>query len=106
MADEEAVQAQPSAEEQRNVLNMRFERAQTSYANLAVLASTPEEIVINFAVNVAPPTAEHQVNVEISNRIVMSYPSAKRLAIALGNVIQRYENARGVIPVQPPAAEA
>ena len=98
MPENEETPAQSDSEEQRrSVLRLRFDRAETSYANLAVLTTTPEEVVLNFGVNVTPLTAERQVNVEVSNRIIMSYPSAKRLALTLGNVIQRYEASRGVI---------
>ena len=105
MSDGETAQAQPSpTEEQRGVLNLRIERAQTTYANLAVITSTLEEVVLNFGVNVNPPTPQREVNVEITSRIIMSYPSAKRLALTLGSVIQRHEARHGVIPVTAPEA--
>jgi hypothetical protein len=101
MSEEMAAQPQPVPEERRGVLNLRYDRATTSYANLAVLTSTMEEVVLNFGINVNPPTAKNEVNVEVTNRIIMSYPSAKRLALTLGNMIQRYEARSGVIPVGP-----
>ncbi len=101
MSDETTAQPQPAPEERRGVLNLNYARALTSYANLAVLTSTQEEVILNFGVNVNPPTARNEVNVEITNRIIMSYPSAKRLALTLGNIIQRYEARNGVIAVGP-----
>ncbi|MHC4481451.1 MAG: DUF3467 domain-containing protein [Planctomycetota bacterium] len=107
MSDDEIVAPRPESEEdRRGVLNLITERAQTSYANLAVLTSTPEEIVLNFGVNVNPITESREVNVEITNRIIMSYPSAKRLALTLGNVIQRYESRNGVIELRRPEPPA
>ena len=104
--ENESSRTQPGAEEERRcVLNLRYDRAQTSYANLAVLTSTREEVILNFGVNVNPPTPQREVNVDVTSRIIMTYPSAKRLAITLGNVIQRYEARHGVIDVTPPVAE-
>ena len=107
MGKEQARQTQPAAaDQQRGTLNLRYDRTATSYANIAVLTSTPEEVVLNFGTNITPPTPQREVNAEISNRIIMTYPSAKRLAVTLGNVIKRYEARHGIIDVTPavPAA--
>jgi len=93
---------------QQNVLRLRYDKANTAYANLAVVTTTPEEVIMNFGVNAMPPSQEKEINIEISDRIIMTYSSAKRLAITLGNIIQRYEQAHGVINLggPPPAAPA
>jgi hypothetical protein len=107
MAKENSDQAQPAADEQqRGTLNLRYDKTATAYANIAVLTSTPEEVVLNFGTNITPPTPQREVNAEISNRIIMSYPSAKRLAVTLGNLIKRFEARHGLIDVAPPAAPA
>lgn len=93
-------------EQQRSTLRLRYDKAETSYANIAIVTSMPEEVVMNFGVNAMPPTPQREVNIEISNRLIMNYASAKRLAITLGNVIQRYEAANGVINVQTPQQQA
>ena len=46
------------------------------------------------------------IDPEVTDRVIMSYPSAKRLAITLSNVIQRYESSRGVIDVGRQAASS
>ncbi len=86
------------------VLNLTIDNPATVYANLAVITATAEEVVINLAVNVGPPAAGGEINVAVTNRVIMSYPSAKRLALALGNVIRRFEDAAGTIPIAPQAA--
>ena len=106
MSDNETPEAQPDDQQARSTLNLRQDRAETHYANLAMLTSTPEEVVMHFGLNISPPTQERQVNAEITTRVVMSYASAKRLALTLGNVIQRYESQRGVIDVGRAAAPA
>jgi hypothetical protein len=107
MADEGMITPQEGAEgeaEQRGTLNLVAQDAKTSYANLAVLTTTPEEVVLNFGINVTPMTQDRKVNVEITDRIIMTYASAKRLAITLGNVVKRYEEKVGVIDVGSQAA--
>jgi hypothetical protein len=91
----------PQPQENRGTLRLRQENAKTSYANMTLVTTTPEEVILNFGINTMPPNEQREINVEISDRIILNYPSAKRLAIALGNLIQRYEAARGVINLQP-----
>lgn len=117
MAKDDSAQGQqpqtmdvPVGDQQKSTLRLRYDRADTHYANIAIVTSMPEELVINFGLNAMPPTPQREVNIEVSNRVVLNYASAKRLAITLGNVIQRYEAAHGVINVQQaqqaPAAQA
>ena len=107
MAKERTDQAQPPAgEQQRGTLNLRYDKTVTAYANIAVLTSTPEEVVLNFGTNITPPTPQREVNAEISDRIIMTYPSAKRLAVTLGNLINRYEARHGLIDVTPQVSAA
>ena len=107
MPEEQKPQA-AEGQENRGTLRLRQENAKTSYANVAFVTTTPEEVVLSFGVNVMPPNEQKEVFIDVSDRIIMSYTSAKRLAITLGNLIQRYEAARGVIDLgqqgqaQPP----
>ena len=87
------------AQPQQAKLQIRDAGAQTSYANFFLVTTTPEEVVLNFGINLLPPSREHELRVDISNRVVLGYISAKRLAITLSNVIQRYEAEHGVIEV-------
>jgi hypothetical protein len=67
-----------------------------SYANFCRVIGTPEEVVFDFGLNAqggaAPPGS-----IEVSNRIVMSYYTAKRMSAALELSIQRHEAAFGEI---------
>jgi len=107
----EAGAAQPdAAQDQRATLRLRYDNAETNYANFFIVNNRPEEVILNMGVNVMPPQQrpgeQPELNVEITNRLILSYTSAKRLAITLGNVIQAFENANGVIDINPrgPAA--
>lgn len=66
--------------------------AEGIYANLAVIAHSPSEFVIDF-VNVMPGMPKARVR----SRIVMTPEHAKRLLAALNDNIQRYENSFGEI---------
>jgi hypothetical protein len=95
----------PAAGQARSTLRIRQDHARTSYSNFTLVTSTPEEVMLGFAVSLMPPGPNREIQVDLSERIVMTYTSAKRLAITLSQVIQRYEAAHGVIPLQnAPAA--
>ena len=106
MADERPEAQQAAEAQQRGSLRFNYANAPLHYANLALVTSTPEEVILNFGVSAVPPSPEREVTVDITNRIILSYPSAKRLAIKLGNIISRYEEAQGVIqlPRRPAAS--
>jgi len=88
-----------AGQKQGATLRIMDAQAETAYSNFCIVTSTPEEALLNFGINLMMPNKENEVRVQVSNRIVMSYASAKRLAITLSNLIQRYEAANGVIEI-------
>lgn len=65
------------------------------YANFCRVTGTPEELILDFGLNAQPmgvPTG-----IDIKQRLVVNYFTAKRLFQALGMSIQRHENAFGVL---------
>ncbi|MGD2176059.1 MAG: DUF3467 domain-containing protein [Candidatus Brocadiaceae bacterium] len=103
MSDERMNESQPEQQTRRSV-NLQLEGAELHYANVAVVTSTPEEVVLNFGVNAVPPNREGQTTVPVTDRVILSYPSAKRLAVTLGNIVRRYEDRHGVIEIRPRSA--
>ncbi|MGC3972197.1 MAG: DUF3467 domain-containing protein [Pirellulales bacterium] len=70
--------------------------AVTHYANFCRVTGTPEELIIDFALNTQTrPTDDQPVNV--SQRVVLNYYTAKRLLQALGMSVARHEQAFGVL---------
>ena len=67
-----------------------------SYANFCRVIGTPEELILDFGLN-TQPTAAQPGTIEVSNRIVMNYFTAKRMIGALQISIQRHEAAFGTI---------
>ena len=78
----------------------------TNYANAFRTGTTAEEIMLDFGLNqVTQARAADQqgqadqpageILFDVSNRIVLNYFTAKRLAITLGQLIRRYEDQFG-----------
>lgn len=72
------------------------EGLQPIYANFCRVASTPEELILDFGLNTQPFGATSQP-VKVSQRLVVNYYTAKRMWAALGMALQRHEQAFGVI---------
>ena len=70
-----------------------------SYANACNVSSTREEIVLNFGLNQAWERPQTDVQVQFTNRIILSPYTAKRLALLLGAVMQQYESRFGVLDI-------
>jgi hypothetical protein len=70
----------------------------THYANAFRTNATDEEVMLDFGVNLPNPTAQGEtpeILFRITDRIVLNYYSAKRLAITLRQIVQRYESQFG-----------
>ena len=72
--------------------------AEVTYANFCRVTATPEEMIIDFALNtqVSDTPADP---IHLRNRVVMNFYTAKRLLHALSVSIQRHELAFGPIEV-------
>jgi hypothetical protein len=74
---------------------------QTSYVSGFRPTMTAEEVILDFGLNVIRPTGNKENPAELvfqaSNRLIMSYFSAKRLAMVLGQIVRRYEQQFGEI---------
>ena len=44
---------------------------------------------------------KQQVLIKVADRVIMSYPTAKRLANSLGQLVKRYEQQFGEVPMGP-----
>lgn len=77
----------------------------TTYTNGYFINQTAEEVVVDFGFNMPRPNqgGQPQVLFKLTDRIVLSYPNAKRLAGSLLQLIKRYEQQFGEIPTTPGA---
>jgi Protein of unknown function (DUF3467) len=86
----------PGGEHQRQVVSVDASKVRACYSNFCRVTGTPEELIIDFGLNTQPmgPTTE---TIEVSERIVMNYFTAKRMMAALQMSLQRHEAAFGVL---------
>jgi len=67
-----------------------------SYANFCRVTGTPEELIVDFGLNKNMSPDPNQP-IEISQRLIVNFFTAKRLLAALHMAVQRHEAAFGVL---------
>lgn len=105
MADEQT--NTPAAQGDQNVQLLVDDRElRTCYSNGYFINQTAEEVVLDFGFNLPRPAQQGQqaqVLFKLTDRVILSYPNAKRLAGSLLQLVKRYEQQFGEIPTQPGA---
>ncbi|MGE3407548.1 MAG: DUF3467 domain-containing protein [Pirellulales bacterium] len=68
--------------------------ATTCYANFCRVTGTPEEVILDLGLNTQPfgPQSEP---VQINQRLIVNYLTAKRMLAALQHTVSRHEQAFG-----------
>lgn len=87
---------QPGGQQQRQRVEVEDKDALCTYANFCRVTGTPEELILDFGLNSQPygvPTEP----VQVKQRIVTNYFTAKRMLQALHLSVQRHEQAFGVL---------
>ncbi|MEE2639392.1 MAG: DUF3467 domain-containing protein [Planctomycetota bacterium] len=103
MADE----AQPAETQQRQI-KIDDKDAVCSYANFCRVTGSPEELIVDFGLNSQGMNVTDKP-IEIKQRIVLNFYTAKRLLHALHLSVQNHEKVFGNLEidvqkrVQPPA---
>jgi hypothetical protein len=69
-----------------------------AYANFCRVASTPEEVIIDLALN-PDPTAAPVQRVKIAQRVVLNHFTAKRLIALLSATVKRHEQVFGPLEI-------
>ena len=83
MSDETKETAKTAGDQQQQVrVQVEDKHAVTSYANFCRVTGTPEELIIDFGLN-SQPFGVPQEAVQITQRIVTNYYTAKRMLHAL-----------------------
>ncbi|MEM9185831.1 MAG: DUF3467 domain-containing protein [Planctomycetota bacterium] len=88
--------AESAAPVQRQRVEVEDKEALCTYANFCRVTGTPEELILDFGLNSQPygvPTEP----VQVKQRIVTNYYTAKRMLQALHLSVQRHEQAFGVL---------
>jgi len=93
---EEPAAAPAALTKQRVAVQVDDSDALCTYANFCRVTGSPEELIVDFALNPQPmgvPTTP----IQIKQRTVMNYFTAKRLLAALQMSVQRHEAVFGVL---------
>jgi Protein of unknown function (DUF3467) len=77
-------------------ITLNDQGAHAAYANFARVTATPEEVIVDFALN-ANPFLQGKQEVQVTQRLVLSLYTAKRLSSALLMTLQRHEATFGTI---------
>jgi ribosomal protein L31 len=70
--------------------------ANTAYSNFARVTATAEEVIIDFCLN-PNPFFQGRQEINVSQRLIMNFYTAKRLYAALAMTLQRHEQTFGSI---------
>jgi hypothetical protein len=107
MAEENTTQ---TGDQQQGVQVLLDERElRTIYTNAYRFHTTADEVVLDLGFNMPNPNPnpqagqgqQQQLLFKVSDRVIMSYVNAKRLAGSLTQLVKRYEQQFGEIPLQP-----
>jgi len=105
----EEIPTDPQQAAQQNFQLVIDERdLRTIYSNSYRIHATADEVVVDLSFNMPDPNPQQgqqpRLILKISDRVVLSYLNAKRLALSLGQLVKRYEQQFGelVPPGQRP----
>ena len=82
--------------QQQKPITVDESKAVSCYANFCRVTGSPEELIVDFGMN-AQPMGSNDQPVEIQQRIVLNFFTAKRLLHALHVSVQRHEEVFGQI---------
>jgi hypothetical protein len=68
------------------------------YANFCRVTGTPEELILDFGLN-SQPFDVPAAHIDVKQRLVVNYFTAKRMYRALHLAVQRHEEAFGVLEI-------
>jgi hypothetical protein len=91
----QAGQAPGQAQGQAEIV-LNDSNAHAAYSNFARVTATPEEVIVDFGLN-PNPFLQGKQEVQINQRLIMNFYTAKRLCTALGMTVQRHEHTYGTI---------
>lgn len=96
-ADVSAAAAPQAPQRQQSFqIEVNDTQALACYANFCRVTGSPEELIVDFGLN-PQPIGIPKDPIEVKQRIIMNYYTAKRLLGALNMSIQRHESVFGVL---------
>jgi hypothetical protein len=102
----EDVQPESNQQQQQIALMVDERDMRTVYSNTYRISTTNDEVVVDFCFNMLMPNpqqgGQQQMLLKVSDRMVLSYTTAKRLAMSLGQIVKRYEQQFGELSLTGP----
>lgn len=89
-------QQQQSQQQQQQQVQLNDANAIACYANFCRVTGSPEELIIDFGLN-PHPVGVPKDPIEVKQRIIVNFFTAKRLLAALQMSVQRHESVFGVL---------
>jgi hypothetical protein len=104
MAEEIGTGGNTGEGQQQGVQVLLDERdLRTLYTNAYRIHTSAEEVIIDLGFNMPNPNpqgGQAQLLFKVTDRVIMSYTNAKRLAMSLSQLVKRFEQQFGEIPTQ------
>jgi len=91
-----AAPAQQQQQQQMVQVKVEDDKAIALYANFCRVTGSPEELIIDFGLN-PQPVGVPKDPIQVKQRIIVNYYTAKRLLAALQMSVQRHEAVFGVL---------
>lgn len=80
-------------------INWDTSNMRSTYANVCNASSTQEEVNIIFGTNKSWQSGQSELTLEITDRLILSPFTAKRLSMLLNNILKEYESRYGEVKV-------
>ena len=95
-----ALEERPVEQQDQTQIRVKIDERnmQTSYANGFRTNGTAEEVMLDFGLNLVGPGVQQQepeIVFQVTDRVILNYYTAKRLAITLSQLIRRHEEQFG-----------
>lgn len=102
MAKNSADKANEAAASSDQKVRVRWNTSnlKSGYANVCNVTSTREEVVLNFGLNQAWERSQTEMEIELTNRLILSPFTAKRLSLMLNKLIGEYEERYGELSLE------
>jgi hypothetical protein len=84
---------------QRVSINWDTTSMRSTYANVCNVSSTQEEVNVIFGTNKSWQSGQGELTLEITDRLILSPFTAKRLSMLLNNVLKEYESRYGEVKI-------
>lgn len=83
--------------QQQTRVKFNTSNLKSSYANVCTVTSTREEVVLNFGINQNWDRGPNELEIELTDRIILSPFAAQRLLGMLSNLMNEYQKRYGEI---------